>query len=43
MRVLKKIDFMSLLDDLQEYADKNFDGNLNQAVRYLVRKGLNDE
>lgn len=43
MRKIKKIDFMSLLDELQKYAEKEFDGNLNAAVRFLVKKGLMNE
>lgn len=43
MRKIKKIDFMSILEDLQKYAEEEFDGNLNAAVRFLVKKGLANE
>jgi len=39
----KLIDFKELWQAIQFYADENYDGNFNMAVRALVKKGLCNE
>jgi len=36
----KLIDFKSLGEQVQKYADVNCEGNFNLAVRILIKKGL---
>jgi len=38
----KLIDFQSdeLVKKIQDYANKNHDGNFNEAVRELIKKGI---
>ena len=34
------VDFKSLKENIQEYADEHCEGNFNLAVRQLIKKGL---
>ncbi len=36
----KLIDFKSLVNDIQKYADIHHEGNFSMAVRFLIAKGL---
>ena len=36
----KLINFFSMSSEIQEYADKHFEGNFSMAVRFLLSKGL---
>lgn len=36
----KMIDFQGIELKVQEYANKNFNGNFNKAVRELLKKSL---
>lgn len=36
----KWIDFRDLFEKVKQYADDNCEGNINLAVRQLVKKGL---
>ena len=42
-RMKKLIDFKEMWQAIQHYADKNCDGNFNQAVRRLVKSGLKQD
>ncbi len=39
----KLIDFKSLNDEIQKYADLHFEGNFSLAVRALIKRGLGNE
>ena len=39
----KLINFHNLHKLIQEYADKNCEGNFSMAVRVLIQKGLSNE
>lgn len=41
MKKLINFKKLSLIEDIQKFADEHFEGNFSQAVRQLVIKGLN--